>query len=113
MQAAKILWWKDVVPGRELAAVDLYKETSALCQKAVDDGVATDYAWFVGEPSTSYLIIRGEFESLMPFVASPEYQAIALKAGMVNTDFSSGWFFTGEAVDGVMGRYGELASQLA
>jgi len=96
MQAAKILWWKDVVPGRELAA-----------------GVATDYAWFVGEPSTSYLIIRGEFESLMPFVASPEYQAIALKAGMVNTDFSSGWFFTGEAVDGVMGMYGELASQLA
>lgn len=77
------------------------------------DGVATDYAWFVGEPSTSYLIIRGEFESLMPFVASPEYQAIALKAGMVNTDFSSGWFFTGEAVDGVMGMYGELASQLA
>jgi len=31
----------------------------------------------------------------------------------VNTDFSSGWFFTGEAVDGVMGMYGELASQLA
>jgi hypothetical protein len=35
-----------------------------------------------------------------------------LKAGLVNTGFSHGWFFTGEAVDGLMGVYGELASQL-
>lgn len=112
MQAAAVMWWKDTVPGREMAAVDLYKETSALCQKAVGDGVATDYSWYVGQPSTSMLILKGEFEALAQFMSTQEIQAVIMKAGLVNTDFNFGWYYTGETVDGLMDMYADFAKQV-
>jgi hypothetical protein len=112
MQAAVVMWWKDAVPGRELAAVDLYEQTSALCRKAVDDGVATDYSWYVGQPSVSMLIVKGEFESLAQFLGTQEMQAVIMKAGIVNTDFNTAWYYTGETVDGLMDVYADLVRQV-
>ena len=70
------------------------------------------YSWYVGQPSTSMLILKGEFEALAQFMSTQEIQAVIMKAGLVNTDFNFGWYYTGETVDGLMDMYADFAKQV-
>jgi hypothetical protein len=53
------------------------------------------YSWYVGQPSTSMLILKGEFEDLPQFMRTPEMQAVIMRAGLVKTDFNFGWYSAG------------------
>ncbi len=113
MQAAAVMWWKGVIPGRESASAQLYREGTAMLQRDLNDGRITDFAWYVGQPSTAYLIIRGEMESLAQLVASPEWQAAIMQAGLVNADFNFAWYYTGDTVDGMMQAWEQAAAQFS
>ena len=113
MQGAIVYTWTGTVPGREDASKSLMEDSNAYGDKAVADGWASDYAWYLStQGGTNVFIVRGEMEALMAHLGDPELLALNTRAGLINVDFRWGMYVTGDSAPLMAGMFYQTASQL-
>jgi len=114
MQAAIVYRWSGVVPGREAASKELMNDINAFSDKSVADGAITDYAWYLSAQGGIHLfVVRGEMEQLTAMAASPEMLVFNTRGGLINKDFSWGYYATGDSVVALADLFYGSAAQLA
>ncbi|MCU0263763.1 MAG: hypothetical protein MUF09_08840 [Candidatus Nanopelagicales bacterium] len=113
MEFALVYMWGSARPGRETAAVANYRETTEALTQAQAEGKIRGFEWFLAaQTGPNLLIVRGEPEALMAFTSAPETMVANMKAALVSEGFQWGHYATGEAVEAMMGLFGQTAEQL-
>jgi hypothetical protein len=113
MDAAVIYKWDRIVPGREAAGMQLMKDVSEHCEKAIADGTITSYEWFLSAGvGWHLLVVRGEMESLQTLMATPEMQILSMRSALINEGLQHGFFACGDSIEPVMGALGAAVGQL-
>lgn len=108
MQGAVVYQWRSTVPGREQAAMELMRDSNAFSDKMVSEGRIADYHWYLsGQGGMNFLIVRGEMEQLTTLSGEPELLELNTRAEFVNTDYSWGYYATGDAVSAMTGLFEE------
>lgn len=113
MDTALVYKWDGPVPGREAAALQLKEDVDSFWDKAVANGQATDYAWYIGGLEFSLFIVRGQQEGLLALAATPELQLLNMRASLVNQNMQMAYFQTGDSVEPMLAVWGSAAEQLA
>jgi hypothetical protein len=113
MESALVYLWGSVRPGREAVAVANYRETTEALNQFKAEGRIRDFEWFfAAQTGPNFCIIRGEPEALMAFTSAPETMAANMKAALINEGFQWGLYATGDAVEAMMGLFGQTVEQL-
>lgn len=113
MESALVYLWGSIRPGREAAAVPNYRETTEALTRFKAEGRISGFEWFfAAQTGPNFLIVRGEPEALMAFTTAPETMAANMRASVISEGFQWGHYATGEAVEAMMGLYGQTVEQL-
>jgi len=114
MQGAIVYRWNGTVPGREMAALQLMRDSNAFSDKVVAEGRISDWAWYVaGQGGVSLCIVRGEMEQLMAIASDPELLALTSRCELILKDYVWGYFATGDSVEPMSGLFEQAVAQLA
>jgi hypothetical protein len=110
------LGWGQVVRGREQLALEVFQESVAYYSKLQEDGKIERFDAFLLGPHSGdlagFFIMHGEQAALDAVRSSPEFLRIVARAGGVVDNLGVVPSYTGEALAGVMGIFGEVSQQL-
>lgn len=111
MQGSIVARWTGIVPGREAAAMQGMRDINAFYDKLVAEGRVTDYAWYFSTHGGDGLFIaRGEMEQLMAI--AQESIELVMHSELVSTDFSRGFYVTGDSVEPLANLFEQAVAQL-
>jgi hypothetical protein len=110
------LGWGQVVRGREQLALEVFQESVAYYAKLQEDGQIDGFDAFLLAPHSGdlagFFIMRGEQSALDTVRSSPEFLRVVARAGAVVDNLGVVSSYTGEALAGVMGLFGEVSQGL-
>ena len=113
-QAAIVHSWTGPVPGREKQGMALMAETTAMSEKWVSEGRLADFAWYFSANDPSGLMIaRGEADAVGALVQDPEFQTLAMKAGLINEGYRWAMHVTGDSIADTATRWMSVVEEIS
>jgi hypothetical protein len=110
MEGAIIYRWSRSVPGREAAAAAVMQEATEVMAGMQAAGKIQDFAWYIGgQGGPHFAVVRGPAEQLMMLSGEDAIRSINMKAGLVNDDFTWGFYATGDAALAQVAFFNEVA----
>jgi hypothetical protein len=114
---ALFIGWGSVVRGREELSLQVFQETVAFWGRAQQDGQVAGFEPFFLEPHggglNGFMLIYGDREQLDRLRASEAFERIMLRADAVVEELGVVTAYAGEALARQMGRFQEMAGELA
>jgi hypothetical protein len=84
----------------------------ALGLPSPSEGRIRDFeCFFAARTGPNFCVIRGEPEALMAFTSAQETMVANMKAALINEGFQRGLYATGDAVEAMMGLFGQTVEQ--
>ena len=114
---ALFIGWGSVVRGREEMSIQVFQETVDFWTHAQEDGQIDGFEPFLLEPHggglAGFMMVYGDRTRLDQLRANEEFQRVLIRASNVVEDVGVVTAYAGEALGRQMGRFQELAGQLA
>jgi len=93
--------------------MQLMRDTNAFVDRLVAEGRTTDFAWYLSAHSgDGFSVARGEMEQLMANTADQEFLALITRASLILTDYSWGFYATGDSVEPMANLLEQTVGQL-
>jgi hypothetical protein len=92
-----------LVPGREIAAIELFRETATFLQDRIQAGDITYFEPFMMQTSDldeelGFWIIKGPMPSMFQLIDSDEYKGLLMKAVTLVEHVHVDWLTVGEGI---------------
>ncbi len=114
---ALFIGWGSVVRGREELSLTVFQETVDFWVRAQQDGRIDGFEPFFLEPHggglSGFMLVHGGRQQLDGLRESEEFERIVLRADAVVEELGVVTAYTGEALARQMGRFQEMAGELA
>lgn len=116
-EGALFIGWGSLIPGREIAALDVFKEAKTFYEELQKKGEIVTFEpvllSHVGSPFYGFFLLRGDTAKLATLVSQDAFMRLTTKASLVCENIAVIPAFVGSAVSRIIDTYRTEINTLA